>query len=204
LDNAKYERPKKSFIEKKDCLDKDFKDKSPVIPQVPQKKPIKDYEKRVHVEKIVRKPKTIIPQSDNVFNFEPPEKYKNKKKAPEGQVPSNYYKKTENTKMYYNHYLDIKPPKNYNEKGRKDNLKDLFGKNLTEGNSYMDRPHKKVTYKNTEVNEIFEKGKNYIPVRYKEPTPNVEKDDYDQMAHSAFNNYNSIRKNGRKPLKRDF
>ena len=139
-----------------------------------------------------------------MFNFEPPEKYKNKKRALEGQVPSNYYKKTENTKMYYNHYLDIKPPKNYNEKARKDNLKDLFRKNLTEGNSYMERPHKKVTYKNTEVNEIFEKGKNYIPVRYKEPTPNVEKDNFAQMAHSAFNNYDSIRKNGRKPLKRDF
>ena len=106
--------------------------------------------------------------------------------------------------MYYNHYIDIKHPKNYNEKARKDNLKDLFRKNLTEGNSYMERPHKKVTYKNTEVNEIFEKGKNYIPVRYKEPTPNVEKDNFAQMAHSAFNNYDSIRKNGRKPLIRDF
>ena len=79
LDNAKYERPKKSFIERNDCLDKDFKDKSPITPQVPQKKPIKDYEKRNHREKIVRKPKTIIPQSDNVFNFEPPEKNKNRK-----------------------------------------------------------------------------------------------------------------------------
>ena len=126
LDNAKCERPKKSFIERNDCLDKDFKDKSPITPQVPQKKPIKDYEKRNHREKIVRKPKTIIPQSDNVFNFEPPEKNKNRKKQVEEQVPSNYYRKIENTKMYYNHYLDIKPPKNYDEKKRKDNLKDIF------------------------------------------------------------------------------
>ena len=204
LDNAKCERPKKSFIERNDCLDKDFKDKSPITPQVPQKKPIKDYEKRNHREKIVRKPKTIIPQSDNVFNFEPPEKNKNRKKQVEEQVPSNYYRKIENTKMYYNHYLDIKPPKNYDEKGRKDNLKDLFEINSTKRNSYMDRPHKKVIYKNTEVQQIFENGKNNLPVGYKELTKTVGRDDFDEMSNSALNNFDSIRKNGRKPLKRDF
>ena len=39
-----------------------------------------------------------------------------------------YYKKTENAKMSYNHYLNEKKTKNYNEIGRKDNINDLFGK----------------------------------------------------------------------------
>ncbi len=139
-----------------------------------------------------------------MFNFEPPEKNKNRKKQVEEQVPSNYYRKIENTKMYYNHYLDIKPPKNYDEKGRKDNLKDLFETNSTKRNSYMDRPHKKVIYKNTEVQQIFENGKNNLPVGYKELTKTVGRDDFDEMSNSALNNFDSIRKNGRKPLKRDF
>ena len=61
-----------------------------------------------------------------------------------------YYKKTEKAKISYNKYRNEKPPKNYNEIGRKDNINDLFGKK-TEGNTYMDRPHKKVNYKYTEV-----------------------------------------------------
>ena len=106
--------------------------------------------------------------------------------------------------MYYNHYLDIKPPKNYNEKGRKDNLNDLFERNLTKGNSYMERPHKKVNYKNTEVQKIFEDGKKNIPVGYKEPTAKIGTADFDIMSSSALNNFDSIRKHGRKPLKKDF
>ena len=175
------------------------------MPQVAHKKPgLKEHEKRNHKEKIVRNPKTLIPQRDNVFNFEPPEKNKNRKKAAEEPVPSNYYKKTENTKMYYNHYLDIKPPKTYNEKGRKDNLNDLFEANLTKGNSYMDRPHKKVNYKNTEVQKIFEDGEKNIPVGYKEPTAKIGASNFDVMSSSALNNFDNIRKHGRKPLKRDF
>ena len=42
----KIERPKKTFIEQKDCLDKEFKDKTPIIPEVPHKKPVaKEYER---------------------------------------------------------------------------------------------------------------------------------------------------------------
>ena len=57
---------------------------------MPHKKPVKDYEKNNHRQKIVRKPKIVIPQDDNVFNFEPPEKQKTQKKIVENKVPSNY------------------------------------------------------------------------------------------------------------------
>ena len=205
LDNVKYERPKKAFIDRNDCLDKNFKDKSPIIPELPHKKQVlTEYEKKNHQEKIKRKPKTVNPQPDNVFNFNSFEKIKNKKKIPETAVPSKNYTKTENSKMAYNYYLNQKPQKGYDEKGQKDNLNDLFKRNLTTGNIYMERPHKKVNYKNTEVQKIFENGKNNIPIGYKEPTKKIGKDDFDEMAISALNNFDNIRKNGRKPLKKDF
>ena len=200
----KIEKPKKTFIGSKDCLDKEFKDKTPFVPEVPHKKPVAEYEKINHRNKIERRPKTVIPQEDNAFNFEPPEKGKTQKKMVEEQVPSNYYKKTENSKNYYNHWLNIKPPKTYNDKGRKDNINDLFNRNLTAGNLNKERPHKKVNYKNTEVQQIFEKGKVNIPVGYKEPPARPGKGDFDEFASSALKNYESIRKNGRKPLKKDF
>ena len=66
------------------------------MPQLPQKKPImKDYEKRIHVEKIKRKPITYISQPDNAFNFQPPQKEKNKIRMATEPVPSNYYQKIE-------------------------------------------------------------------------------------------------------------
>jgi hypothetical protein len=196
----KIERPKKTFIEQKDCLDKEFKDKTPIIPEVPHKKPVaKEYERNNHRPKIERKPKTAIPPKDNTFNFEPPEKGKTQKRMVQEPVPSNYYKRTENTK---NAYLNEKPPRKYDDKARKDNLKDLFTRNYTAGN--LERPHKKVNYKNTEVNEIFEKGKDNIPVGYKEPPARPGKGDFDELSSFALNNFENVRKHGRKPLKKDF
>lgn len=205
LNNVKYERPKKAFIDRNDCLDKNFKDKSSIIPQVPHKRQVlKEYEKKNHQEKIKRKPKTAIPQADNVFNFSSIDKIRNKKKFGEFSKPSKNYTKNQNSKMSYNYYLNEKPQKGYNEKGRKDNLNDLLKRNLTAGNLNMERTHKKVNYKNTEVQEIFEKGKNNLPVGYKELTNKIGHSDFDKLADSALNNFDNIRKNGRKPLKRDF
>ena len=205
LYNSKIARPKKTFIERNDCLDNNMKDKSPFIPEIPHKKAIlNQYEKNNHRDKIVRKAKTVIPQEDNAFNFQPLGKTKNQKKLVEIQVPSNYYKKSENTKMYYNHYLNIKPPKDYNERGRKDNINDIFGGNWTQGNKYMERPHKKVNYKNTEVQQIFDNGKNNIPVGYKELPTNPGNVDFYELSSSVRNNIENIKKNGRKPLKKDF
>jgi hypothetical protein len=122
------------------------------------------------------------------------------------QIPSNYYKKIQNSKNAFNHYLiekKEKPKINLEQKARKDNLNEIFKYN-TEGNDYKERLHRKVNYKDTEVNQIFEKGKNNIPVGYKELTTNPVKVDFNQLSTSAKNNYEIIKKNGRKPLKKDF
>ena len=123
LEKSKISRPNKTFIEQKDCLDKELKDKTPIVPQLPHKKPVTgDYEKRVHVEKIKRQPIKYISQPDNAFNFQPPQKEKTKKKMATEQVPSNYYKKIENSKNAFNHWLNEKPSKkNKNSSVKSDN-----------------------------------------------------------------------------------
>ena len=122
----------------------------------------------------------------------------------ETAIPSKNYTKLENSKMPYNYYFNEKVPKIYNEKGRKDNLNEIFKRSLTAGNLNRERPHKKVNYKNTEVQKIFEKGKKNLPVGYKEPTKKIGNGDFDELADAALNNFDNVRKNGRKPLKKDF
>ena len=200
-EKAKISRPKKSYIERKDCLDKELKDKTKLVPQLPQKKPImKDYEKRIHVEKIKRKPITYISQPDNAFNFQPPQKEKNKIRMATEPVPSNYYKKIEDSKNSYNHLINGKPPKKYEYDAIKDNLNDVFGNNM----NYKEKIRRKVNFKDTEVNQIFEKGKNNIPVGYRELTPTLGRVDFNQLSEFAKNNFDNLKKNGRKTLKKDF
>ena len=200
-EKAKISRPKKSYIERKDCLDKELKDKTKLVPQLPQKKPImKDYEKRIHVEKIKRKPITYISQPDNAFNFQPPQKEKNKIRMATEPVPSNYYQKIEDSKNSYNHLINGKPPKKYEYDAIKDNLNDVFGNNM----NYKEKIRRKVNFKDTEVNQIFEKGKNNIPVGYRELTPTPGRVDFNQLSEFAKNNYDNLKKNGRKTLKKDF
>ena len=201
---SKIERPAKTLVTKNDCLDKELKDKTPLVPQLPKKKPLlKEYEKRNHLEKIVRKPITYISQPDNAFNFQPPQKGKTQKKMITEQIPSKYYNKIENSKNAFNHWLNEKPTKKYEEKARKDNLKEIFRYN-TEGNLYKEKMHKKVIFKDTEVNQIFENGKNYLPVGYKEMVPNPGKVDFNELSTYAKNNFVNAKKNGRKVLKKDF
>ena len=200
-EKAKISRPKKSYIERKDCLDKELKDKTKLVPQLPQKKPImKDYEKRIHVEKIKRKPITYISQPDNAFNFQPPQKEKNQKRMITEPVPSNYYQKIEDSKNSYNHLINGKPPKKYECDAIKDNLNDVFGNNM----NYKEKIRRKVNFKDTEVNQIFEKGKNNLPVGYRELTPTPGRVDFNQLSEFAKNNYDNLKKNGRKTLKKDF
>ena len=192
------------MIQQKDCLDKELKDKRPLVPQLPHKKPVMgEYEKKNHIEKIKRNPIKYISQPDNAFCFQPPEKEKTKKKMVTEQVPSNYYKKIENSKNAYNHLINNKPSKKKEPKARKDNLNEIFRYN-TQGNIYRERLHRKVNYKDTEVNQIFERGKNYIPVGYKELTPYPGKGDFNQLSSSAKNNFENLKKHGRKELKKDF
>ena len=171
------------------------------MPQLPQKKPIKkDYEKRIHVEKIKRKPITYISQPDNAFNFQPPQKEKNPKRMVTEPVPSNYYKKIEDSKNSYNHLINGKPSKKYECDAIKDNLNDVFGNNM----NYKEKIRRKVNFKDTEVNQIFEKGKNNLPVGYRELTPTPGRVDFNQLSEFAKNNFDNLKKNGRKTLKKDF
>ena len=200
-EKAKISRPKKSYIERKDCLDKELKDKTKLVPQLTQKKPImKDYEKRIHVEKIKRKPITYISQPDNAFNFQPPLKEKNQKRMSTEPVPSNYYQKIEDSKNSYNHLINGKTSKKYECDAIKDNLNDVFGNNM----NYKEKIRRKVNFKDTEVNQIFEKGKNNLPVGYRELTPTPGRVDFNQLSEFAKNNYDNLKKNGRKTLKKDF
>ena len=145
---SKIERPAKTLVTKNDCLDKELKDKTPLVPQLPKKKPLlKEYEKRNHLEKIIRKPITYISQPDNAFNFQPPQKGKTQKKMITEQIPSKYYNKIENSKNAFNHWLNEKPTKKYEEKARKDNLKEIFRYN-TEGNLYKEKMLKMSKLKN--------------------------------------------------------
>ena len=204
LEKSKIQRPKKTFIERKDCLDNQLKVKTALEPQLPKRKSIiAEYEKKNHQEKIKRKPIKYIPQEDNAFNFQPPQKPKTQKKMATEQIPSNYYQKSLNQKNVYNYWLNEKSIKKYDDKGRKDNLNELMKYN-TEGNDYKERMHKKVNYKDTEVNQIFEKGKNNLPVGYSELTKKIGKVDFNELSNSAKNNFENIKKNGRKPLKKDF
>ena len=168
---------------------------------MPQKKPImKDYEKRIHVEKIKRKPITYISQPDNAFNFQPPQKEKNQKRMITEPVPSNYYQKIEDSKNSYNHLINGKTSKKYECDAIKDNLNDVFGNNM----NYKEKIRRKVNFKDTEVNQIFEKGKNNLPVGYRELTPTPGRVDFNQLSEFAKNNYDNLKKNGRKTLKKDF
>ena len=196
------ERPKKKVIKENTCLDKNFNDCTPIVPEVPHRKPeiTSEYEKRLHHEKIERPPITRIPQKDNVFNFEP-EKEKNHKKRFEGQVPSQYYVKYSNREMLSNQSGDYKPLSTYNQQGRKDNLNNIFGSNE---NDIKERPHKKVDPEKNNTKHIFDFGKNNIPVGYKEISSSPGKGDFKQLSSSAKNNIENVRKNGRKPLKKDF
>lgn len=205
-ERAKIERPKKTIFERKDCLDNQLKVKSEFQPEPkpPKKNTVLiEYEKKNHQEKIKRNPKTFIPQEDNVFNFKPPQKPKTQKKMITEQIPSNYYQKSLNQKNVYNYWLNEKTSKKYDDKARKDNLNDIMKYN-TEGNEYKEQLHRKVNYKDTDVNQIFEKGKNNLPVGYKELTTKVGKVDFNKLTDSAKNNFENIKKNGRKPLKKDF
>ena len=112
----------------------------------------------------------------------------------------NYYQKIEDSKNAYTHLINEKQSKKYDCDAVKDNLNAVFGNNM----NYKEKIRRKVNYKDTEVNQIFEKGKNNIPVGYKELTPTPGKVDFNQLSNFAKNNFDNLRKNGRKPLKKDF
>ena len=64
-----------------------------MIENIPHRsqKVTKEYEQRVKQENN-RLSKKFIPQSDNIFNFEPPEKERPKKKMIKGEYTSKHYR----------------------------------------------------------------------------------------------------------------
>jgi hypothetical protein len=198
-DREKPERPKKTHIAPKGFFNNGFIDNTPISPEVPHvKSRVDEYEKINHREKIQRNQIVNIPQADNIFNFEPM-KDKYHKKMVKENVPSLYYSKMENYKNRNNFYCE-RPCKMYNDIGRKDNLNEIFKGNLTEGNV----SNRNRNYKTTQVQQIFENGKNNIPVGYKEPTACPGKVDFEQLSTAIKQNYEEMHKYSRKPLKKDF
>lgn len=191
------EKPKIKKLPNKDNLDKKLIDKNPLPPNKTQSQITIDYEKRLHEEPKERKAITRKVESDNVFNFEPLKEKGHLKKF-EGEFPSNFYTRESNRKTnYVESYL---PSKIYNNEGRKDNIKEVIENE--DLNEVGRRRRKEV--KKTEVEEIFERGKNYLPVRYEEPTPIPGKGDFNALKEVAISNVPNIRKNGRKYMGKDF
>ena len=200
-DIAKPERPKKKFIGGKDCLNKDFSDITPKYENIPHRKPevAKDYEYRLHQEKN-RNAKTNIRQTDNIFNFAPPEKERPKKKQFNGEFPSKYYKDFYNRGMLSNQIGEnVKPQKKYEGNQNKDNIKFYIGENENE------RFHKKVEKTGkTGVQQLLENNQVVYPPKYKEPTAKPGSILPEQLIPIAKSNIETIEKHGKNKRKIDF
>ena len=198
---SKPERPKKKFIGGKDCLNKEFSDITPKNENIPHRRPdvSKEYEERLHQENN-RNAKTNIRQSDNIFNFEPAEKERPKKKQFNGEFPSKYYKDFYNRGMLSNQLGEnVKPQRKYEGNQNKDNIKFFIGENSNE------RIHKKVDRTGkTNVQELFENSEVRYPPKYKEPTPKPGSVTADQLIPIAKSNIEKIGKNGKNKRKIDF
>ena len=197
----KPERPKKKFIGGKDCLNKDFSDITPKNENIPHRRPevTKDYENRLHQEN-QRNAKTNIRQSDNIFNFNPPEKERPKKKPFKGEFPSKYYKDFYNRGMLSNQIgEDVKPQKKYIGKQNKDSIRFFIGEGENE------RIHKKVERSGkTNVQDLFENNEVVYPPKYKEPTAKPGSVTVDELIPIAKSNIEKIEKNGKNKRKIDF
>ena len=198
---SKPERPKKKFIGGRDCLNKDFSDITPKNDNIPHRRPevTKDYENRLHQEK-QRNAKTNIRQTDNIFNFEPPEKERPKKKPFKGEFPSKYYKDFHNRAMLSNQIgEDVKPAKKYEGKQNKDSIRFFVGEGENE------RMHKKVEKSGkTNVQDLFENNQVVYPPKYKEPTAKPGSVTADELIPIAKSNIEKIEKNGKNKRRIDF
>ena len=198
---SRPERPKKKFIGGKDCLNKDFSDITPKNENIPHRKSevTKDYENRLHQDN-KRNAKTNIRQSDNIFNFEPPEKERPKKKQFNGEFPSKYYKDFYNRGMLSNQFGEnVKKQRQYEGNQNKDNIKYFIGESENE------RIHKKVEKSGkTNVQQLLENNEVLYPPKYKEPTAKPGTVNIEQLIPIAKSNIEKIEKNGKNKRKIDF
>ena len=198
---SKQERPKKKFIGGRDCLNKDFSDISPINENIPHRRAdiAKDYEKRLH-QNNQRNAKTNIQQSDNIFNFAPPEIERPKKKQFKGEFPSKYYKDFYNRGMLPNQIGEnVRPQKKYEGNQNKDNIKYYIGESENE------RVHKKIERSGkTNVQQLLENSEVVYPPRYKEPTGKPGAVNAEQLLPIAKSNLEKIEKNCKNKRKIDF
>ena len=193
---AKPERAHKKLVSTKDCLNKEFNDVSPMIENIPHRsqKVTKEYEKRLHQENN-KLPKKFIKQSDNIFNFEPLEKEKPKKKMFKGEFPSKHYRDFSNRAMLPNQLGEKTKERKYEGEMVKENIKNFIG----EGKKEI--PHKKIERPGkTSVQEFFEKNEIRYPPKYKEPTIKPGMIKVEQLLPIAKENMKKIEKNGKNKI----
>ena len=193
---AKPERAHKKIVLSKDCLNKEFNDISPLIENIPHRsmKVTKEYEKRIHQENN-RMPKKYVQQSDNIFNFDPPEKEKPKKKKLTGE-PSKFYKNFYNRGILPNQLGEKTKERKYEGEMLKNNIKDFIGENK---DAIF---HKKIEKKGkSTVQQLLENGDIRYPPNYKEPTVKPGMIEVEKLIPIAKENMKRIEKNGK--CKRD-
>lgn len=183
----------------KENLDEKLIDVNPLPPAKTKSKTTLEYEERLSKEHKERLPIKKKIQDDNVFNFNEPEKGKEHFKKFEGQFPSDFYTRESNRKTnYIGNHLPSKIYGEFSKEGRKDVVKNFFEEKDLNKIGNNDNQGGRRNVKKTEVEEIFERGKNYLPVRYQEPTPIPGKVEFDSLKEIAVDNIPNIRKNGRK------
>ena len=154
----------------------------------------KEYEKRLKQEDN-RLAKKFIKQSDNIFNFAPPEKEKPKKKMFKGEFPSKYYKDFANRAMLPNQVGEKIKERKYEGEMVKENIKDFIGEGKEE--IY----HKKIERKGkSKVQDLIENSDIKYPPKYQEPTIKPGMIKPEQLLPIAKENINRIEKNGKNKL----
>ena len=114
----------------------------------------KEYEKRIKQENN-RLAKKFIPQSDNIFNFEPPEKEKPKKKMLKGEYPSKHYKDFYNRGFLKNQLGETTKERKYEGEALKENIVNYIGEPKKElHHRKIERPPKEYVKDLIENSEI--------------------------------------------------
>ena len=154
----------------------------------------KEYEQRLKQENN-KLSKKYIQQSDNIFNFAPPEKEKPKKKMFKGEFPSKHYKDFANRAMLSNQVGEKTKERKYEGEMVKENIKDFIG----EGKEEL--YHKKIERKGkSKVQDLIENSDIKYPPKYQEPTVKPGMIKPEQLLPIAKENIKRIEKNGKNKI----
>ena len=154
----------------------------------------KEYEKRIKQENN-RLAKKFIPQSDNIFNFEPPEKEKPKKKMLKGEYPSKHYKDFYNRGFLKNQLGETTKERKYEGEALKENIVNYIGEPKKElHHRKIERPPKEY------VKDLIENSEIKYPPKYKEPTIKPGMINVEQVLPIAKENIKRIEKNGKNKI----